>query len=1474
LAGFVCVLAALSFSATPLFGQKLPPPAPAPQPDSAPQAAQRVHKDKPQLREEWFYEQRAFPLKQIPPGAHVRAVQRLEEMRRAERERGAQFPRREAITASQTMWTSIGPQPSDSGATVFGLTSGRIGAIAVDPTNPDIVYLGGAQGGVWKTTDGGVNWTPLTDDQPSLAIGALAIDPTSCSPAPCRIIYAGTGEQTFSSSSYYGAGILKSTDAGATWTHLPGPFLGPFSAGFSPGGGARISSLAVNRQNPNVILAGVLIFISADGGASSGIYRSTDGGVSWTLVRSGAAGTEVFFDPANPMIAYAALGTPCLASASGTCTDFDADNGIYRSMNMGATWTKIAGPGVTGTGMGFPTTNVGRIELAIAPSNSNTFYASVADASVSSNNLLGVFRTIDGGGNWTQLTSAPNFCTPQCWYDQVIRVHPNNANVVYAGGSATSSFLTRSTDGGSSWTSFIRDSTGAFVHVDQHAMAFGFNGPTAVRLYIGNDGGVWSTDVSNPTGTINWINLNNSLSLTQHYPALSFHPANENIAIVGSQDNDTHLYSGQLRWRQIGPGCDGAWTVIDPAIPSTWFITCQFVNVFRSLQDGAPGTFTIADDDIFNSGDRVAFIPPFVVDPTLTNRLYFGTFRVWQTVNRGDSWQPISPDLTGGGSGTIRAIAPAPNNPSRVFVGSSTGLIHRTYLAGTGTDIPWDNVTRPELPQRVVTQLAVNPRNPSDVIATFSGFGTCSGCDGKGHVFRSTNDALTWQDISGLGPGRLPDTPVNDIVIDPNDPTGNTLYIGTDVGVFFTTDGGVNWSTLVDGLPRVAVFSLKLRQASRTLRASTHGRGTWDLELPGLPAYHLRSILPTTASAGTTTDVTLTVTGSGFTASSVVQWNGMDLATTPDMMNPSTVLSATVPAAMLASAGLARVRVRDPVQGATAELPFTVVGPPPTLSAVSPNSAAQGSSAMLITVSGTNFVSNAVVRFNGRDLTTFFIGPTQLQATVFASDLATGGVYPVLVFNPPPGGGTSASQPFTVTAPPPPNDNFANAISVTGNQFTDSQNNVSASVEAADPMPSCVAGLPALADGGRARSIWYRFTAPANASVTANTSGSAYDTILTVVTGSPGAFTQVACDDDGVAAGGASRVTFTASAGVTYFFMVSAFVGDGGTTVFTASIATPPPNDNFAARTVVGTIPFSDAVNNAAATTENLDPAPSCVAGVPGLVNNGRSRSIWYRYTASGSGLIDADTRGSDYDTILSAFTGTPGAFTQVACNDDSIGLQSSITFDVSGGTAVYFMVTAFDGTGGTSGFAVRGPGIQPDFDLAASPDTISLTRGQTGTTMVTASAFNGFSSAVTLTCSGTPFLSTCSLNPTTVTPGASPSAMLTITTSAGGFGPRPSPLIPPLAGLWWLMAPLAMMALVIWKNKPGSWRWVGASVLLLVVMLTLLQVACGGGGGGGSSPPPPPPPPGGTPPGTYTITVTGTSGNLTRTVRVTLTVN
>lgn len=894
----------------------LPAQAPPPLDDEEDAALERIH---------WLRDRRANPAGEVPNEGYFEAHKALDRM----------LANLAPAALAQDRWTFIGPQPAQAlttGQAIFSgarSISGRVTSLAINPRDGNVIYLGSATGGVWKTTDGGLNWAPLTDTQPTLITGAIALDPSNP-----EIVYVGTGELL---TGFYGGGVLKSTDGGATWKQLAGPFIGPFNQVRS---GAVFAALAVSPSDPNVVLAGVDY-----GGALAargGIYRSADGGVSWTQVIGGGAGTDIVFDRNRPDTVYAGLSAAALRSAFG-----GAQNGVYRSIDGGVTWTQLKG---TGAGI-FPVANVGRISLALARTASdapNTVFAAIQDASAPGfGSLLGMYRTTDSGATWARLP-VPDFCAPQCWYAMPIAVHPSNQNLLLAGGL----FLLRSLNGGGTWSNVYVGLNGEPLHADLHAIAFS---PDASRTWVGTDGGIFvSTAITQPS--VSWTDRNETLGTIQFYPGISIHPTNPNFALGGTQDNGTMLYSGGLRW-DVVLGGDGGYSAIDYAVPDILYASVQNNSIRKIGQSGYRDFLSVRHG--INGNDRAQFITPYVMDPNNPQRLYDGTFRVYQSNDGAGLWRIISPDLTGGPDtgGAISAIAPSPAGSDVVYAATTDGKVWVTPNANLGPDAVWVERTG-TLPRRTASALAADPVSATTAYVTFQGF-SGFGNDDQGHVFKTTNGGSSWTDSSG----NLPNIPVNTLVVDPD--AADTLYAGTDIGVFVTRDGGGTWEPLVNGLPRVIVVELVLHRASRILRAATHGRGMWDLQLPAgagkRPA--IAALSRATVTAGSDSFY-LTLTGTNFTPGTEVRWNGQGRATG---VNSPTQAVGLIPASDVAGAGRATISVFSPGAGGglSNALNFNVGGPP-TIAAggVIGGANVTGSSALspgsTAVIYGTNLASRTV----------------------------------------------------------------------------------------------------------------------------------------------------------------------------------------------------------------------------------------------------------------------------------------------------------------------------------------------------------------------------------------------------------------------------------------------------------------------------------------------------------------------------------
>jgi len=1229
----------------------------APDPEEAKDGAEQIRK-----RNEWFYKQRSSVNGRIPAGARFRAFQHMQRMMAAEgklvlRPDGsyAEMAPQSWLTpqgAVTSGWTSIGPTPTTGG--FFSPVTGRIMTIAMDPSDAsgNTVLIGGAMGGIWRSTDAGGHWTAVGDQNASLAMGSIAFAPSNPS-----IVYAGTGEQALAFDTYYGAGVLKSSDHGQTWTQtctvasLTCPFIGPYTDGseFGPGfgflnfGGAHISYVAVNPSNPNLILAGAQFI---EEGPREGVYCSDNGGSTWTNVLADQMSTFVGF--ASSSIAYAALGNPF-----GSSPNAPIGNGIFKATGIGSTCSTVHFSRLTATTLPIQS-SMGRIDLGIAPSDTsgNTVYASIADASIdpvtgfrrASRTNLGVFKTTDGGNTWTN-TNAPDICQRQCWYDNVIKVDPNNKNIAFFGGGAVRdpsgnfSWVVRTENGGTSWSSVIPNlpsGSAGLPHVDNHTMAFVKLPTGTVRMYLGNDGGIWRTDDAEAS-TVAWTNLNNpSLTLTQFYPSISINPSSPSIAFGGTQDNGSQNYQGGTSWVDNRLCGDGASTAVDAIVPSTAYIGCATgapINV--SYQNGAIGTFFPAVNGI-NLSDFSSFIPPLATDPNAANVLYYGTTKIYQSIDAGNTWNPVSGDLVFGPNGDwLNTIAVEPGNSSVVYAGANNGLVYSAtnVTAGGGGFASFNQLNQNGLPPRQVTAITIDPSDPSGKTAyvAFSAFSFVgpdpfgiSINDPLGHIFKTADGGNTWTDVSCSATNcstpaasDLPNVPVNDLVLDPEVP--GTLYAATDLGVFIGNCSAMpcTWSTVGSGLPRVAVISLRLHEASRTLRAATHGRGAWDIFLNNFPFSGPRifSLSPPSANSGGAS-FTLTVNGTGLT-NGVIQFNGSPLATTPSPTQPDAQLTAQVGTALLV-AGTPKITVK--AGSATSNsLTFAVLSLTPTLSSINPPSTPVQTppsppiANVPIQLIGTDFASSAKVLFNGAQNGITVAAPTSscplptcLTATLPAALLGPyGSTNDISVLNPPPGGGQSKPLTFKVAAPPPPNDTFANATNITALNFLDVQDSSGAIAESADPTPPCVTQFTSAQGNtgghpnGAYNTIWYKFTPIFSANLVVDTLNSSYDTVLSIWSGTAGNLTSIACSDDVVPGAllQSQLLNVPLNSGTTYYFLVSSF---------------GPPDPNPIA--LGGRTQFSFSYNG------GFNPTPSITTMSPMSANSGDPS---FTLTVNGSGFLN-----------------------------------------------------------------------------------------------------------------------------------------------------------------------------------------------------------------------------------------------------------
>jgi photosystem II stability/assembly factor-like uncharacterized protein len=690
-------------------------------------------------REQFIYERRAGgPGKIIPPGAYQKALYQK-----------SLLPEDRNVQGSPTAtinWVSVNPIGLFYLRTNNNYISGRTNSIAFHPSNPNIIYIGAAQGGVWKTTDGGLNWTALTDNLSTLACGDVVVDQSNP-----NILYLGTGELNYSGDSQYGDGIFKSTNAGETWFQVA-----------TVSYGSRFSQIAIDPANSNIVYAA----------GNLGVYKTTNGGNNWFNTSSGTNANCVIIDPLNTQVIFISTG--------GTGAGI-----IKKSSDAGTTWVTLT------NGLPGPS---GRTQLAMSNNNHNVIYASIAQ---SGGALLGLYRTANGGDNWTLQNSTTNYLGSQGWYDNAVVVHPSNPDLVIVGGLDIYS----STDAGITLTkksSWSTTNTVMFSHADIHTLRY--NGSV---LYCGSDGGVYKS----PDNANSWSDLNQTLSTLQ-YQSADYDISNVNNIYGGTQDNNKESTSdGGANWVQRTTG-DGGYTIVDPVNPN--YIYGQYVN--GSCQRSA--NYGISYTEIRPTGSTGGlFYNPFEMAPGDHNTIVFGRADLWktteaQTALSSSGWTQIA--TAGIIGGNISAIGISRQNINKIYIGTSNGRIHVTSDNGSN----WTTTTG----YPYVSDFAVDDNDDNTCYATLGGTGSI-------HVLKTINGGLNWSDITG----GLPHIAANSVILRTAPP--RMLFAGTDLGVYQSTNEGANWVSFNSGLPLVEVYDMKYKQSAGILLAATHGRGCWTFDV-------------------------------------------------------------------------------------------------------------------------------------------------------------------------------------------------------------------------------------------------------------------------------------------------------------------------------------------------------------------------------------------------------------------------------------------------------------------------------------------------------------------------------------------------------------------------------------------------------------------------------------------------------------------
>jgi photosystem II stability/assembly factor-like uncharacterized protein len=753
-------------------------------------------------RAEWFMAQRAYPSDAPPPTARRRAWATRPKIVKGD---GYDPLLNTAAATGAPIWRPIGPAPTTPAfPSNWGYTSGRVNAVAVSPVDPQLLLVGAATGGIWRSTDGGANFTPTSDTQVDLAIGSIAFSRSNP-----QIVYAGMGD--FYSNSYFGTGVLRSNDAGRTWTRVN-------VAGLPALG--TTSKIEVDPTNANrVYLVQYLQYNAGclNSSCSSGVYVSNDGGATWTRTFAGLV-RDLAISLVNPQVIY--IGVRRNEQLIHELP------GLYRSLDGGSTWLRV----LTLNTFFIDYSDTTRVDLRIAttPAAPNTIYILTGNTIAESG--LRIEMSTDGGLTWTTRSTA-GIDPGQFGYNAYIQVDPTNPSILYVG----TRDVFKSVDGGASWFSLTRNfvapyncnncyqPTGSLSHPDQHSFAFDPTNPNI--FYIGNDGGLSKTT----NGGASFQSLNATLALTQ-FVGLAMHPTDPTRTYGGTQDNGTQFRTGANGWQEFAPG-DGGHVVVNAPDPSIVFSTYvegsirrwRFNNTGGRTNDLNTSNATFGESA---SGARINFYAPFTTSG-VDQRLFFGTWRLFASNDLGASWAALggSVDLTKG------LADPANNRPSDdvlsaigverragaqvIYTGSAQGCVRGTTNGGQ----TWSPTCLAGLPDRYVSEIKIDPQNGSVAYLAMSGFDS-------GHVFKTVNFGQTWTDISG----NLPNIPANAVQLDPLTPT--TLYVATDIGVFRSLAGGITWETFNTGLPPTIVTGFAANTSGQ-IQIGTYGRGAYELNFDG-----------------------------------------------------------------------------------------------------------------------------------------------------------------------------------------------------------------------------------------------------------------------------------------------------------------------------------------------------------------------------------------------------------------------------------------------------------------------------------------------------------------------------------------------------------------------------------------------------------------------------------------------------------------
>lgn len=607
---------------------------------AAAQGATEGRVENPRGRRAHYYHVRSYPFGRIPQDARLDAIA-------AATANVPTFAEKASGLMALNAWRLIGP-------TAVG---GRINSIAPHPSDGRTVYVGAASGGVWKSTDRGDTWRPIMDFENAIWIGAVAVDPVNPD-----IVYAGTGDPNPSNGdSYPGAGLMKSTDAGASWRPIGLTNVG------------AIGGIVIDPRNPSIVIVGANT-------NNAGIYRSVDAGATWTRVSSESI-SNLQMNPVNPDQLW--VGT--------------FSKGVFRSNDLGQTWQEV------NNGFGVNNASKQRFTVSVCAGTPNVLYTlayEVIGTGASAQHLSRIYRSDNGGDSWSiafdSRTNGNNFlgnaAQSQGWYNNTLIVKPDDPGVVVAGGVT----MVRTSNSGSSWSSI-----GGNVHVDHHAFAVDPTNPNVI--YNGNDGGMYRSD----NGGQSYTNISDGLAITQFY-GLGLDQTVADLNYGGTQDNGTYWVSSTSSQRIAGG--DGFHAVVDHQNPNIIYGEYPYGDIWKLDRTNAqPRTMV---EGIFGSAQWVA---PITMDPTNSSILYTGTDRVFATVDGAENWTAISPIV----SGSVSAIAVSPVNRDIIYVGSNRGALMVSRDGGTQwTDYSFTG----GVPNRYISDFAPALRDEAMCYVAVGGF--------------------------------------------------------------------------------------------------------------------------------------------------------------------------------------------------------------------------------------------------------------------------------------------------------------------------------------------------------------------------------------------------------------------------------------------------------------------------------------------------------------------------------------------------------------------------------------------------------------------------------------------------------------------------------------------------------------------------------------------------------------------------------